>query len=295
MLHVLPNSFGWYFDNWNAALTYPNTTVARIGEAITFKASANLAGATAVVVASSAEMAFDSCGVGIQIVMDPGSGVDASGIWTLAVDPAGGTSYTDLISNVPCGPASDIAGSQFRAPVYLLPLKIRAGSTVAVRAATVKGSDANGLVQFMTWGAPSRPEMVASGGICETLGYTTGVLGTAISCAANPNGRTAGAWTQLGTTTFAWIGMTIGAAVASSTVTAEHYWIEIGHGDGTTCTPVAKITLLVGNNESSHRFPDFIPLQSVIPAGATVYARIRGSATSPVNQGAVSVVAVGVG
>jgi hypothetical protein len=303
MLFVPQNSFGWEFNNYcgsSAAQSdgypFPNAAGA-LGDALTLKASADFAGATAVEVASSSEMAADTSLIMVGMASPSSSGVDRSAMIELGVDPAGGTSYTWVLPKIIIN-ATAVAFAN-RHPRIALPLRIPAGSSVAVRGATVAASDVTGgIVSFQAFGRPSRPEDFPAYGLAETVGYSSSVLGTAVSCQANPNGRIfSSTWTSLGTTSFPWRAVAFSLSASSASTSFGQYFLQLGYGSSTTSVDIVvpAIHLGTGSGETHYVISprDLVPCN--IPSGAGIYARIKCDTTNPSNQGLINICAHGVG
>src|SRR5688572_15189701 len=142
-------SFGFTYDNWGAnPSTTPGTSV--------IPGASNVEGSWTQI-ASSSNIADDIYWTHFRIT-DGGTSAAAKGhLLDLGVDPAGGTSYTEVIANIVCGMSGNDGNPQ---PHFLFPLFIKSGSSVAVR---VQGSNATAgtlRVSARFYGDPSRPEMM---------------------------------------------------------------------------------------------------------------------------------------
>lgn len=117
---------------------------------------------------------------------------------TVGIDPAGGTSFTDIIKDVSGAQATanlyDIGGHGYYFPVF-----IPAGSTIGIKTAGRTGISSSsaqifGFVQL--FGAPRSPEAVKVGQNVQSYGTDlTNAMGVTVSLANN----TTGAWVELGT------------------------------------------------------------------------------------------------
>jgi hypothetical protein len=142
----------------------------------------------------------------------------------VGVDPAGGTTYTEKISNLNGGFSGVPGGTGIAA--YYFPLSIKRGSQVAVRGSTnFTGITARVACKF--YGA--QPELMRPKGMyCETLGAgATGVYGTVFT----PGNAADGSWVSLGTTTRDHWWWQLGYNVYNTVITAEHTYIDLAYGD----------------------------------------------------------------
>lgn len=285
MLHVPQISrASWLYDNFGAN---PGATP---GTAVTPGIS-NAEGSW-VQIASSANIDQDVYGFFLWIfnnaVATPTTGKNF--LLDVGVDPAGGTSYTAVISNIVCGSAGPITAAGGHR--FLFPLRIKAGSSVAVRIQGSHGTATDSRVAARFYGYPSRPEMFPVGGISETIGSITNSNGVSFT----PGNAADGSWTLLGATTNPLWWWQIAYQIDNGTITAEYTYIEIAFGDasnkhiilrnmhqGTTSEQIGS--LLDGN---LNIFEAFCP----VPAGTNIY--IRGRCLNAPDTG-YNGVAIGIG
>jgi len=151
----------------------------------------------------------------------------------IGIDPAGGSSYTAIISNIVCGssnffqPAGSQSGGGHR---FFFPMRLPAGATVAAR---VQGSNATaGTVRIgiRAYGQPSAPWLLPVWQYSETLGTITNSNGVSFT----PGNAADGTWVSLGTTTRDLWWFQLGYQIDNGTVTAEFTWIELGAGGSGT-------------------------------------------------------------
>lgn len=274
--------YSWQFDNFG---TNPSATP---GTSVTPGAS-NAEGAWTQV-ASAANIANDVYGFYVRVSDGATTGTIKDHLLDIGIDPAGGTSYVPIISNIVCGasgPITAAAGHQF-----FFPLFIRAGASVAVRVQGVAATAGTVRVGFKCWGRPSRPESAPVGFVAETLGTITNSQGVTFT----PGNAADGAWTLLGTTTLPLWWWNIGYQVSNTTVTAEYTYIEIGYGDGTDMVHITEImhqgttSEQIGNNLCQHLtwLESFHP----VPAGSSIY--VRGRCNNAPDTG-YNAVAIGIG
>lgn len=277
------SSYGFTYDNWGAdpSLT-PGTSVVP---------GASDAEGSWTQVASSANIAQDCYWLEIIVTDGNTSAQIKSHLLDIGVDPAGGTSYSAVISNMVCGGASAInaAGGGSR---FFFPFFIKAGSSVAAR---VQGSNATaGTVRVTTkfWGQPSRPESVPVGQFSETIGTITGSQGVTFT----PGNAADGAWTSLGTTANALWWWNLGVQCADSTITAHQLYIDLAVGDASNKRVINRTQIGTTSTESVGQ-PiagnlSWVNCYCPVPAGGELFVRGRSSAAPNADYNAV---AIGIG
>ena len=253
------------YDNWGAN---PATT---IGTSVTPGAS-SVEGAWTQV-ASAANIAQDIYGFYLMVHSGATSTAAKNHVLDVGVDPAGGTAYTAIITDLVCGASPallTVAGNR----EHYFPFFIKAGSSVAVR---ISGSNATAgtvRVAMRFYGRISAQEYFPAGTYSESYGVS-GTNGTSIT----PGNAADGAWTQVGTTTNPIWWWQLGYQINNGTITAEYTYFELGVGDATnkksvftvmhggttgeTCGLAAQTQLL------------WHAAYQPVPAGTGVYVRAR--------------------
>jgi hypothetical protein len=264
------NSFGWKYTN--------NANPSGGGTAITPGAS-NAEGSWTQV-ASSANIANDVYGVWLWINSGNTSGQAKNHLLDLGTDPAGGTSYTAIVSNIQCGQAHNAVFGGF---FYYLPIKIKAGSSVAVR---IQGSNATAgtvRVNATFYGAPSNPHLVRAGTYSETVGTITDSNGVSFTPG---NSNAEGSWVSLGTTTrscWYWIPS---VQINNATTTSLMYYIDFAYGDASNKVMIVEnLPILLSGTAEQTTQPMWSPVEywKDVPAGSTLY--VRGSCSSTAISG----------
>lgn len=259
------SAYHFTYDNWgtNPAAT-PGTSIV--------PGASNAEGAFTQV-ASSANIAQDCYWMHVRISGGATSAQAKPQVFDIGVDPAGGSSYTAVISNISCGasPAFTVAGSK----EYLFPIFIKAGSSVAIR---VQGTNATaGTVRAVCkwWGQPSMPEAVPVGTIFQTFGTITGSSGPTFT----PGNAANGTWLDLGATTSELWWWQMSYHINNATITAEYTYIDIAYGDGSNKHIISRDmhvgttgeTNGLGMNTGLLACSAFKP----VPSGANIYIRGR--------------------
>lgn len=223
----IPSPTNWTYDNWGAN---PAST---IGTAVTPGAS-NAEGSWTQV-ASSANIANDVYGFYMQIHSGASSNASKQHLLDIGVDPAGGTSYSPIISNLVCGcsPSLTVAGAK----EHFFPMWIKSGSSVAVR---IQGSNATAgtvRVAIRFYGKPSDPLWIPVCTYSETLGTITNSSGTSFT----PGNGADGSWVSLGTTSRPLWWWQLGYQIDNGTITAEYTYLELAWGDSTNKHTMFKV------------------------------------------------------
>lgn len=266
MLHPVPlTSYAFRYDNWGAN---PSATP---GTSIT--PGATNAEGTFTQIASSANIAQDCYWLHLQVSGGATSTAAKNQLLDVGVDPAGGTSYVAVISNLQIGASPLLTAAGVRE--YLFPIFITAGSSVAVRIQGSNGTAGTVRVAAAWWGQPSRPELAPRGFLAQTFGTITNSSGQSIT----PGNAADGTWISLGTTTTALWWWQLGYAVDNGTITAEYTYFELAYGDGTNKHTIFRYMHggttgeVCGAFLQTHLTPcgGYCP----VPAGETIYARAR--------------------
>lgn len=259
------SSFGFTYDNWG---TNPAST---LGTSVVPGAS-NAEGSWTQI-ASSANIAADCYWLYVQVHSGATSAAIKSQLLDIGVDPAGGTSYAAVISNLVIGssPALTAAGAR----EYVFPLFVKSGSSVAVR---IQGSNATaGTVRVAArfYGRPSRPEAVPVGMYSETLGTITNSSGPTLT----PGNAADGSWLDLGATSRAMWWWQLGYQIDNGTITAEYTYLEVAFGDGSNKHTIFK-DMHVGTTGETCGLAGQTQMLACaayqpVPAGAHIYVRGR--------------------
>ncbi len=266
MLHVPGlSAYNFTYDNWG---TNPAST---IGTSVVPGASNSEGSWTQI--ASSANIAQDIYWLYLQIHAGATSAAAKNQLLDIGVDPAGGTSYTAIISNLQVGasPALTVAGAR----EHIFPFFIKAGSSVAVR---IQGSNATaGTVRVAArfYGHPSRPEAVPVGAISQTFGTITNSNGQSFT----PGNAADGSWIDLGATSYPLWWWQMGYAIDNGTITAEYTYIEVAFGDGSNKVSMFKVMHGGTTGETCGLAAQTQMLACAafnpVPAGTNIYLRGR--------------------
>ena len=226
----------------------------------------------------------DVYGFLLWIVAGAVSGAQRDYLIDIGVDPAGGTNYVPIISDILAHQASRAVdcGRQ-----YYFPMFIKAGARVGARA---QGNGANTIrVAGIFYGKPTNPEVALVGQYSETIGVS-GNGGTSLTPGAS---GAEGSWVSLGTTTkhLWWWQLCVG--FSTTVTTSKMYYFDLAVGDDTNKDIILENVALyhpgtaerTGQTLSMDGFWD-------VPAGSTLY--VRGSCSGATDSGC-NALAVGVG
>lgn len=276
------SAYNFTYDNWGAN---PGST---IGTSVVPGAS-NVEGSWTQI-ASGANIAQDCYWLYVQTHSGATSGQAKNQLLDIGVDPAGGSSYTAVISNLQIGSSPTLTQAGNRE--YVFPLFIKAGSSVAVR---VQGSNATaGTVRVAArfYGFPSRPEAVPVGSFSQTFGTITNSNGQSFT----PGNAADGTWVDLGAVSAPLWWWQMGYGIDNATVTAEYTYIEVAWGDGTNKHTIFKVMHGGTTSETCGLAAQTQMLACAayqpVPAGANIYIRGRCNNAPDANYHA-TVVGVG--
>lgn len=243
-------------------------------------------------VATGANIAYDVNWIVLRVFFGGTSGAAKNHLLDIGVDNAGGSSYTAIISNIVCG-ASGAVNSTANGPhVFVFPMFIKAGSTVAVRIQGSSGTagTVNVLVKF--YGQPSSPESVPVGTFSETIGTITNSLGVSFT----PGNASDGTWVSLGTTTQDMWWFQLAVQINNTAILAQYCYVDLAYGDASNKILIQRQMTFGGTAEifgdalSSNLL--WLDAYRHIPAGATLYVRGRNSGAPETGWNAV---AIGIG
>jgi hypothetical protein len=272
------NSFEQVYTNHNSASNTPGTAVT--------PGASNAEGAYTAI-ASSANIASDVYWVRLWVAGGGTAAQAKNHLLDIGVDPAGGTAYSEVISNLVCG-GSSLAGEGGQQ--FMFPLFIKAGSSVAVR---IQGSHATAgtvRVSMDFMGNPSRPEVVRVGSFSETIGTITNSLGVSLTPGDN---NAEGTWVSLGTTAKAMWWWQVGVQFDDTQTTNITYHFDLAYGDATNKIMILEnvLILLPGSSERYTLLLHAFGYRDV-PAGSEIFIRGTCGGTSDAGCNAV---AIGIG
>jgi hypothetical protein len=218
--YTYSSEYQFTLDNWG---TNPSTTP---GTQVT-PGSSNVEGAWTDLF-SSATLAQECYGFMLWVHTGAGSTRQRNHLVDVGVDPAGGSSYSAIISNIVAGYSGIFATTIVPAGhKFFFPMRVPAGATIAAR---VQGSDSGtpGTVRIAMklYGQPSAPWTMPCGQISETIGTITNSSGVSFT----PGNAADGTWTSLGTTSRDLWWFQLAYQLNSNIVTAETTYIELGAG-----------------------------------------------------------------
>lgn len=226
----------------------------------------------------------------VEIIINSGSASAAARniLIDIGYDPAGGTTYTTLVSNLAgscAGGLADLGGQ-----VYHFPVRIPAGSTIAARASVNNATVGTVRVIINLQGRPAHPEWHKVGSYVVTVGD---VSATSTGTTVTPGTTSEGAWASLGSPSKDAWHWQLGCLVNDSTMAALAYFAELGVGDGTTETVIVKDMLV--RTDASERMAFNNPstgCEKYVGTGQTLHARSQCSGNADSN---FSCIAYGVG
>lgn len=266
MLHVPHQSATfWTYDNWG---TNPGSA---IGTSVTPGASNTLGSWTQL--ASAANIAENVYGLYFQVHSGSTTTQSKQQLLDIGIDPAGGTSYTAVISDMVIGNSPTLV--QAGNIEHFFPLYIPAGASVAAR---VRGSNATaGTVRVAArfYGMRSAPEMMRFGSFTETLGAdTANSRGTAFT----PGNAADGSWVDLGAISKPMWWWQMGHQIDNATITGEYVYIDVAYGDASNKTTIFRV-MHGGTTAETNGYAaqtQMLPIAAYCPVAAGEHIYIRG-------------------
>lgn len=222
----------------------------------------------------SSATSFDTYGILINFNSNTASTTSVNTVATIGVDTAGGTSYTDTITDLICGGALPYSGTG-AGKWYFFPLFIPAGSTVGCKANGTVATAFRCGIQLLQ--QPVRPEMMRYGSFVESIGVS-GNQGTAIT----PGTTSEGSWTSMGTTTKETWWVQFGFQVSSSDTAwvANAINVDVAVGDGTNFDIIWQDAACPTTTSETQTTPPLTGgMECRLPAGSTLYMRAQTSSS----------------
>lgn len=287
MLLEQRNSWGY---QWDCLRTADTPSTSSVGLAVTAHASVDTKGSWVNIcttnrdgAGSVTKITRDVYRVDIVVMGTATAATARACLLDIGVDLAGGTSYTTVISNLLCG---QLAGSdglmRFSFPLFINGAT-GSNATVGARIASTVGAS-TAIVGAYYYGSPSRPEVVYSRPVAQSVGIANdgsvpaGCVGTAVTPG---NSGAWGSWTSLGTTIRPSSEWTLAAQMSNTTVATLAYFFELGWGDATTpIRVIGKNWCLTTTGENTYWYYNTPSANYSIPEGATLYVRATCSGTS---------------
>lgn len=202
---------------------------------------------------------------------------------TIGLDLAGGTSYTDFITDLYASCASFYASSSqaVGSVSYTFPVRIPAGASIGAKATVNNATVGTANVQVRLKCKPSAPEVIRVGSVVRTYGSTpASSSGTALT----PGTSAEGAYVSVGTVVagdrpWAWC---LGIGINNATITGNSPFYDLAAGDGTT-KRIIIMDMLVSTTTSEgigyycpHATDDVAPGDNIYVRAFSVGAPVTG-------------------
>ncbi len=211
----------------------------------------------------------------IEIVIHNNQTNNASRDTLLDVGIGGAGSEMVIIPDLVCGDADTFTTG---AKIYRFPLRIPAGTRIAVRAASTVTTAFNVLINLLTR-QPFGPTISK----VSAVGVSTATAGTGLT----PGTGSLSAWVSLGTTPHRAIWWQLGVQVnaADTSHVAAGVDLQLAFGDGTTKIPITQIAYSVSSSEKNVINQNRLAGWRDVPEGSTLYVRgqTSGASADPLN------------
>lgn len=204
---------------------------------------------------------------------------NGSSLADLLIDRAGGTSWSDFISDMIAG-FTPVFTSSSSSSKYFFPVWIPAGSSLAVQARTAHTADfVNSRCAIWCYGEPRRPDTWWCGQKVESLGITAASSsGTNVTPGAS---GAAGTFTTIGTSTGRYEALQFGLNGSDAAELAAGYHWEMGY-DSVLIPGTPTMYCLFTSTEINHKSGiNAGPIFAHVPSGKVLQARATSSAASP--------------
>jgi hypothetical protein len=227
---------------------------------------------------------YDVCGIMIGFNSFVASNGDSSTLVDLLVDRAGGTSYSQLISDLVAGYTPvPTAGAISTDTYYYFPLWIPAGASLGMQARTAHTVNIAGRACVWLFCEPSRPDAWWCGQGVESLGV---VPATSKGVNHTPGNAAWSTWATVGTSTYRYRAVQFGHNGTDAAGTAVNSHWEIGYGSQ-RLGGAPRFHVSTSTAESSQRSGFGMPIFCNVPAGTTWQTRAWSSAAAEVNTVAI--------
>lgn len=221
-------------------------------------------------------LAQDAYGIMVCINSAFTSATPRNYVVDIGADPAGGTSYSAIITDLLAGGATalDVGGGVW----YYFPLFIPAGSTIGARA---QGTNASTMKVFTScFQLPMNPSQVRKGSFTETVGITPGaILGTSVT----PGTSSEGSWTSIGTTVnrLWWWQLGVQVSASDSAWNTALLFGDVATGDATHKDIIIQDNPFVTSTaEACANPPLSAGVEWDVPAGANIYVRLQNAGSN---------------
>lgn len=269
--------FGFRYLNWGTTATLRGTSVAP---------GVSDAEGSWTEIASAANISVSTYGLYLKISFGSSANNPKNHLMDIGIDPAGGTSYTAVISNLPMG----MSGGNGVMREFYFPLFVLAGSSVAVR---IQGTTATANtvdVAATFFGQPKNPELARATQYSETIGTVTATTGVAFTPGSS---GAAGSWTSVGTTTRELWWWQVGLGINDASLTAADLLLDVAYGDGSNKVMIIENMYHRMTSQETIHHGLAMNCYKRVPGGSTIY--VRGSTDIATLDSNYNVLVVGMG
>lgn len=233
---------------------------------------------------SGASVTDDAYGILINVSGVASSGVAKDALAKVGLDPGGGSSYVDAVTDLQVSSAISFASSG-GGIAYFFPLRVRAGTSIAVAVSVNNATVGTCSAYCRLSTKPSHPHAWRSGSFVRTIGSTpASSSGTAVT----PGNAAEGTFVQVGSalTESLW-GWCLGVGVNNAVLNNNPVAFDLAIGDATNKRIVVLDQMVYPTvNESLTYFSYLVPGQAAV--GDFVYVRAAGTGAPVTGWSAVA-------
>jgi hypothetical protein len=264
-----PHETGLSLITSNQGASY---ALASIGTSVDSHASANTMGTPVELIADTL-VTSDVFGICLDFVSGQVSGSSRQFLADLLIDPAGGTSYSTLVSDLLVyGPTAQLGAVRYYFPVWL-----KAGTTIGIQSQSTAVGPRNMRVVASLYGKPQHQWAGKVGQKVTTYGAVrASSIGTAITPGTSAMGSYTASLGTLGRDAFAWnVAFTCNDSDTSPGGSAQGYFIDVACGDATNKIMCAEHVPAATHGAEGMYKSAIGRTNNIqhIPAGANVYVR----------------------
>lgn len=257
-------------NEWGLVISSVNGTRPGTSQGASVTPTQNTTGGAYATLLASGSVTEDVYAIDICVNSIGTSGAARDALATLAIDPAGGTSFTD-VADLLCGQAASVASGGAGGVWFHFPLWLKAGTTIGMRGSVNSATLTAFQAYVRVYCKPSRPELIWCGQKIEQLGVTAG---TSTGTSVTPGTVSEGAWTSIGTLTRSHRFFEFGFGCNDAALNNNGYNVDVSIGDASNKKIIALDRLVsTANTENVTKLAS--PIWANASASDIAYVRMQ--------------------